>query len=210
MKVRNAQDEFGIDMGSNESQRHCATGRRQAPSRALTLNDLACRVGIDDSTHGYSAMPAHDIAFFQEWFNNQIPHNAALGTRVLSVGDGVAVMQLEWAEHLVGDAETGILAGGPITVLLDSCCGMSVATRLIELTAFATLDLRIDYARPAEPRKPVIAAAECYRLTPNVAFTRAIAHQGDPTKLVAAAAGTFMIATKGPAVTSPRNGSSRK
>ena len=147
--------------------------------------------------------PVRDLAFFQQWFNDQIPHNAALGTKVVSMGNGTAVMQLDWALHLVGDPATGILAGGPITVLLDSCCGMAVAARMIELTAFATLDLRIDYARPAAPRKSVIAEAECYRLTANVAFTRAIAHQGDPKELVAAAAGTFMMATKGPAVTFP-------
>jgi uncharacterized protein (TIGR00369 family) len=155
-------------------------------------------------------MPAHDLAFFQQWFNDRIPHNAALGTRVVSLGNGAAVMQLDWAEHLVGDPTTGILAGGPITVLLDSCCGMAVASRMIELTAFATLDLRIDYARPATPGKSVIAEAECYRLTANVAFTRAIAHQGDPKELVAAAAGTFMMATKGPAVTSPAPRGRRK
>lgn len=89
-------------------------------------------------------MPSQDLAFFQEWFNNKLPHNAALGTRLLSMGDGVAVMQLDWAAHLVGDPDTGILAGGPITVLLDSCCGMSVATRMSVIAAFATLDLRID------------------------------------------------------------------
>jgi uncharacterized protein (TIGR00369 family) len=145
-------------------------------------------------------MPLQDLAFFQEWFNDKLPHNAALGTRLISMREGAAVMQLDWAPHLVGDPDTGILAGGPITVLLDSCCGMAVATRMSVLAAFATLDLRIDYARPAEPNKPVIAEAECYRLTANVAFTRAIAHQGDPSKLVAAAAGTFMLATKGPAM----------
>jgi uncharacterized protein (TIGR00369 family) len=145
-------------------------------------------------------MPLQDLAFFQEWFNDKLPHNAALGTRLISMREGAAVMQLDWAPHLVGDPDTGILAGGPITVLLDSCCGMAVATRMSVLAAFATLDLRIDYARPAEPHKPVIAEAECYRLTANVAFTRAIAHQGDPSKLVAAAAGTFMLATKGPAM----------
>jgi uncharacterized protein (TIGR00369 family) len=143
------------------------------------------------------AIEGDPVAFFQSWFNDRIPHNAALRTKVLSIGKGKAVMQLDWAEHLVGAPETGILAGGPITALLDSCSGMSVATRLAELIPFATLDLRIDYAKPAVPGKPVIAEAECYRITRSVAFTRAFAHQGDPKDPVAAAAGTFMLGTKG-------------
>ena len=43
----------------------------------------------------------------------------------------------------------------------------------------------------------MIAEAECYRITRSVAFTRAFAHQGDPKDPVAAAAGTFMLGTKG-------------
>jgi uncharacterized protein (TIGR00369 family) len=115
----------------------------------------------------------------------------------VAVARGIASMQLDWRKELVGNPETGVLAGGPITAMLDSCCGMSVATLLTDPKPFATLDLRIDYARPATPRKPVIAEAECYRMTRSVAFTRAIAHQGDPKDPIAAAAGTFMLGTKG-------------
>jgi len=92
-----------------------------------------------------------------------------------------------------------VLAGGPLTALMDSCCGMSVATMLEEPAPFATLDLRIDYVRPATPRDAVIAEAECYRITRSVAFTRAIAHHGDAKDPIAAAAGTFMLGTKGQA-----------
>jgi len=150
----------------------------------------------------FDAIEGDKRVFFQRWYNDQIPHNAALGTSIVDVSEGRCSMRLEWASHLVGDIVTGILAGGPITVLLDSCCGLAVATRLRDVAAFATLDLRIDYARPAVPGKPVIAEAECYRITSNVAFTRAIAHQGDPEVLVAAAAGTFMLGTRGRSVTS--------
>ena len=83
--------------------------------------------------------------------------------------------------------------------VLDGCCGMSVATMLKAPEPFATLDLRIDYVRPAEPGKAVIAEAECYHVTRSVAFTRAFAHHGDPKNPIAAAAGTFMLGTKGKA-----------
>lgn len=141
--------------------------------------------------------PAERVAFFQQIFSDLIPHNKALGLKVLAVTRGLASMQLDWREELVGNPETGVLAGGPLTAMLDGCCGMAVATMLRDPKPFATLDLRIDYAKPAEPGKPVIAEAECYRITRSVAFTRAIAHQGDAKDPVAAAAGTFMLGTKG-------------
>jgi uncharacterized protein (TIGR00369 family) len=141
--------------------------------------------------------PAQRIAFFQQWFSDTIPHSKALGLKVVMVRRGFASMQLDWREELVGNPETGVLAGGPLTAMLDSCCGMSVATMLKEPAPFATLDLRIDYVRPAAPGQAVIAEAECYRLTRSVAFTRAFAHQGDAKDPVAAAAGTFMLGTKG-------------
>lgn len=137
------------------------------------------------------------VAFFQKLFSDAIPHNKALGLKVVAVTRGLASMQLDWRRELVGNPETGVLAGGPITAMLDSCCGMAVATLLKEPKPFATLDLRIDYAKPATAGQPVIAEAECYRITRSVAFTRAIAHQGDPKDPIAAAAGTFMLGTKG-------------
>ncbi|MBV8392871.1 MAG: PaaI family thioesterase, partial [Alphaproteobacteria bacterium] len=100
--------------------------------------------------------PDERLALFQKWFCDAIPHNKALGLKVLSAARGSASMQLEWREELVGNPETGVLAGGPLTAMLDSCCGMSVATMLKNPMPFATLDLRIDYARPATPGKPVI------------------------------------------------------
>jgi uncharacterized protein (TIGR00369 family) len=143
--------------------------------------------------------PQQRIAFFQEWFSDTIPHSKALGLKIIAVRRGFGSMQLDWREELVGNPETGVLAGGPLTALMDSCCGMSVATMLQEPAPFATLDLRIDYVRPAEPGRAVIAEAECYRITRSVAFTRAFAHHGDAKDPIAAAAGTFMLGTKGQA-----------
>ena len=153
---------------------------------------------------------AAQLELFQQWFSDSIPHNKALGLRVVSVRKGFASMRLEWRAELVGDPDTGVLAGGPLTAMLDSCCGMSVATMLRDPKPFATLDLRIDYARPATPGKAVIAEAECYRITRSVAFTRAFAHHGDAKDPIAAAAGTFMLGTKGEVTRAQAIGSETK
>src|SRR5687768_7668216 len=61
--------------------------------------------------------PAERIAFFQNWFSDTIPHNKALGLQVVDVRRGFASMRLEWREELVGNPETGVLAGGPLTAM---------------------------------------------------------------------------------------------
>ena len=153
---------------------------------------------------------AERLKLFQMWFSDTIPHSKALGLQVIDAGKGFASMRLEWREELVGNPETGVLAGGPLTAMLDGCCGMSVATMLKAPEPFATLDLRIDYVRPAEPGKAVIAEAECYHITRSVAFTRAFAHHGDAKNPIAAAAGTFMLGTKGKVTRAPSIGAETK
>jgi uncharacterized protein (TIGR00369 family) len=129
-------------------------------------------------------------------FTRVIPHNAALGLRMLDVTATEVVVELPYDAKLVGNPETGTLHGGAITALLDSCSGRAVFATLTEWVPIATLDLRIDYLKPAEPYKSVIARATCYKLTRNVAFTRAVAYQGDPDNAIAHSVGTFMLQTK--------------
>src|SRR3981081_4626871 len=133
------------------------------------------------------------LALFQMWFSDTIPHSKALGIRIVAARRGFASMRVEWRGELVGNPETGVLAGGPLTALLDGCCGMSVATLLKEPKPFATLDLRIDYVKPATPGQAVIAEAECYRITHSVAFTRAFAHHGAVTDPIDAAYCTILV-----------------
>ncbi|HEY0483790.1 MAG TPA: PaaI family thioesterase [Kofleriaceae bacterium] len=129
-------------------------------------------------------------------FSRAVPHNHALGIRVISVTATEAVFELPYDPKLVGNPDTGTLHGGAITALLDGCSGAAVFAALTELVPIATLDLRIDYLKPAEPGKSVIARATCYKLTRNVAFTRAQAYQGDPDDVIAHSVGTFMLSTK--------------
>jgi acyl-coenzyme A thioesterase PaaI-like protein len=56
----------------------------------------------------------------------------------------------------------------------------------------ATLDLRVDYLRPAVPGRAVIGRGSCYRMTRSIAFVRGFAHDGDPDDPVANVTGTFM------------------
>ncbi len=121
------------------------------------------------------------------------PQARALGVVVLAHGDARAKVSLPYREDLVGDPDTGVIAGGVITTLLDHCCGHAVHAALTDETSLATLDLRIDYMRPARPGLQIVAEAHCYKVTRSVAFVRATAHDGDPADPVATAQAAFML-----------------
>lgn len=129
----------------------------------------------------------------QQYFVDIVPHSGAIGIRYVAHGPGQATLDLPYREDLAGDPDSGVLFGGAITTLIDASCGQAVLCALPEIRRIATLDLRIDYLRPAHPGKVVRCEAECYRLTRRVAFTRAVAHDGDAADPVATSAGTFMV-----------------
>jgi uncharacterized protein (TIGR00369 family) len=121
-----------------------------------------------------------------------LPHGMALGIEIVSidVARGGCSMRLPWRAELVGDPEQQILHGGVITALLDT---LGAATTIVRgLFQPATLDLRIDYLRPASAQMDLIAEAECYRTTRHIAFVRGLCHQGDRERPVANLTATFM------------------
>ena len=120
-------------------------------------------------------------------------HNRLLGLTYVAHGAEGFDLRLPYAEALVGDPETGILASGPIVALMDMASSMAIWTRYGDFTPLATLDLRVDYLRPARAGCDVIGRAICYRLTRRIAFVRGHAHDGDPDDPVAHVAGTFMF-----------------
>lgn len=123
------------------------------------------------------------------------PHARALGIELVDVSRGRAWAKVTPRPELIGDPETGVIAGGVITALLDQICGAAAMTALEVATSIATLDLRIDYMRPAAPDQPVLAMAHCYKLTRSVAFVRAVAYETEPDDPIANATAAFMLAS---------------
>lgn len=122
-----------------------------------------------------------------------IPQARALGLEAISSGQGEAVVRAPYRDELIGDPETGVIAAGVITTLLDNACGTAIGSALSAPTSIATLDLRIDYMRAAEPGQDIFAHAHCYKLTRSVAFVRAQAYDRDVSDPIATAQAAFML-----------------
>lgn len=134
-------------------------------------------------------------------FVSRTPHMREVGARITAIGRGRGTMLLPARADWMGDPVRGLMHPGALTVLADSACGLAVGSMLETRVPFATLDLRMDYLRPAGPQRDSFCEAEVYRMSRSVAFTRANVWQDDPEQPIAVAQGTFMLST--PAGTRP-------
>ncbi len=160
----------------------------------------------DTDLHTISmAAPSHDpserrvndptMTFDPSQFEHMVSpesHNGFIAMRYRNHGANWVEMAVPWREDLVGDAETGVMATGPIISLLDISTSMSIWVARGMYQPQVTLDLRIDYLRAATPHKDLIAWAECYQIKRSMAFVRGIAHDGDINDPVANVAGIFI------------------
>jgi uncharacterized protein (TIGR00369 family) len=139
-----------------------------------------------------STVPEHKAGFVLAG----VPHAAALQLMVVEIKAGEAVCKVPYAEHLVGNPDTRVIHGGVITALLDNACGIAVGSKTRLIGQIATLDLRIDYMKAANPGEDIFAFAECYKVTKNIAFARGVAYHTDRSDPIATCAAAFMLGTK--------------
>lgn len=140
-----------------------------------------------------SKFPEHKAGFVLEG----IPHASALRLMLVEIRSGEALCKVPYGPHLVGNPDTGVIHGGVITALLDNACGTAVGSKTAAHGGIATLDLRIDYMKAATPGEDIFAFAECFKVTKNIAFSRAIAFHTDRNDPIATCTATFMLGLKG-------------
>lgn len=139
-------------------------------------------------------MTAEDARLKQaRQFIDALPHCRAVSMELVSVGDGEATMAMPWDERLVGDPATGVIHGGAVSALMDTCGGTAVMAHSAAPSGTATLDLRIDYMRAATPGQTIKATAKVYHMTRSIAFVRATATDEDTGNPVATATGAFTV-----------------
>lgn len=92
-----------------------------------------------------------DYAALTDLIENGLPFNKLLGIRAAEVAEGRVHLFIPYREDLVGDVRRPALHGGVISTLADVCAGFAVWTRCRLRDRLATIDLRVDYLRPAGP-----------------------------------------------------------
>ncbi|MBO6544407.1 MAG: PaaI family thioesterase [Alphaproteobacteria bacterium] len=125
---------------------------------------------------------------------SHVPFAQAIGMEIIDAKTSEAWMRVPYSDKLIGNPDTGVIHGGVITATLDNVSGVAVQLALPERMAIATLDLRIDYMRPATPGEDLTAHAHCYKVTRNIAFVRSTAYHDDVSDPIATSVGAFMLA----------------
>jgi len=129
-------------------------------------------------------------------FIEAIPHAQELGMVLTNIGDGVAEISMPYDVKLIGDPDTGVIHGGAVSALMDTCCGAAVMSQPEAPGGTATIDLRIEYMRAATPGQAITTKATCHHISRNVAFVRAVAMDEDQERPVATATAAFSVEAK--------------
>jgi uncharacterized protein (TIGR00369 family) len=137
------------------------------------------------------------LAILRDLMEHRIPFNRELGIRVVELGPGRAVLEIPFRDALVGDAQRPALHGGVISALMDTAGGAAVWTCIGESDRCSTIDLRVDYLRPAG-LDAVRAVAEVLRVGNRVGVTHIrLFHPESPEEVVAEGKGVYSVKRAG-------------
>lgn len=120
------------------------------------------------------------------------PFHKWLGLSVVEAGDGEIVVEMPWREEIVVNPDVGYTHGGILATLVDLVADWAIATKLGR--PFPTVDMRVDYHRPAM-KGTLRIRGKVIRL--GSTFTTAEAYVEDENgKLLASGRGTYATSTK--------------
>jgi uncharacterized protein (TIGR00369 family) len=139
-----------------------------------------------------------------ELFEQKIVFNAVLGLKVQRLQADRAWGRIEMRHDLIGHFSHHRMHGGVISACLDAMGGLAVmasiggrdtehtvAQRMQRFLKLGTIDLRVDYLRPAVSTH-FECHAEVLRLGSRVASTRMEMHDAN-ARLVATGAGAYIV-----------------
>lgn len=128
----------------------------------------------------------------RRFFEEEIRFNRFLGMKVEALEPGYARLKVPFFEELVGDPFRPALHGGVLSSLADTAGGIAAFTQVRPGDRLSTVDLRIDYLRPAA-LEDVIAEGRVLRIGNRVAVVDIVVHQGDESRHVATGKGVYNV-----------------
>jgi uncharacterized protein (TIGR00369 family) len=129
------------------------------------------------------------IYFLEE----EIPFNRFLGLKVEKAENGFARLFLPYRPEFTGDARRPALHGGILSTLIDTCGGVAVWTCCELEDRIATIDMRVDYLRPA-PQADLLAESRVRLMGNRVGnvHTKIFTRQ-EPDKIIAEGRAVYNI-----------------
>lgn len=119
----------------------------------------------------------------------QGPYHEWLGVRLAALEDDKVVIEMPWRAEFVSTRAGGYAHGGILASLIDLAADYAIAARLGH--GVPTVDLRVDFHRPAMPGT-LRAEAQVVRIGRTVATADATIFD-QAAKLVASGRGVFLV-----------------
>jgi len=134
-----------------------------------------------------------DFIKLRELIETGIPFNEVLGIKVDELREGYVRLRVPFRPELLGDTRRPALHGGVISTLVDVAGGFAVWTCCRLDDRIATIDLGVDYLRPA-PDRDLVAEATVRLLGNRVGNAHvALFSADDPDKHVAVGRAVYNI-----------------
>ena len=143
-------------------------------------------------------LPETTQAPIRQFFEQMIPFNRLLGMQLEVLGVGFARIAVPFRDELIGDPARPALHGGVLSATLDAVGGAAAFT-MVKLPGdrLSTIDLRVDYLRPADLRE-VIAEATVSRMGNRVASVDLVSfHRDSPDRHLATGRAVYNIRRAG-------------
>jgi len=137
------------------------------------------------------------LALVREVMTHRIPFNRVLGIDIVDIAKGRVVLAIPFRPELVGDIQRPALHGGVLSSLIDTAGGAAVWTCIREDDRVSTIDLRIDYLRPAR-LESLHACAEVLRVGNRVGVVSVRAyHPSSAAETMAEGKGVYSVKRAG-------------
>jgi uncharacterized protein (TIGR00369 family) len=134
-------------------------------------------------------MLQNNFQLIKTTFEETIPMHKFLGLKIELLEKSFVRISVPFRKELVGDFRNNRWHGGVIATVMDSVGGVIGATHFTSLDdKIATIDLRIDYLRGAEP-EAIMVEGKIIRFGNRIIVARMKAFQND--KLIAEGKGVY-------------------